>query len=258
MAINAIEWAFEQDVAVPSAKLVLLSLADHANATGYCWPSIARLAKRTGLSRATIFRSIETLTGLGLVSQAYEQGKVNRYNLILPVSPCNQSHDDTSIMVIPHPSHSETTPVSSCDQTRLMVRPEPSLTIKEPSVKRARAISADWCASDNLIAWAKERTPHVDIAIESEKFVNYYQSKGESRKDWDASWRNWMLRSIRDYKAGASGYATRGDQRRTRNSERIDAAMARRDSSSVPRDDNVAGLRDVPTLRLVTGSQAID
>lgn len=258
MAINAIEWAFEQNISIPSAKLVLLSLADHANATGYCWPSVARLVKRTGLSRATIFRSIETLTGLGLVSQAYEQGKVNRYNLMLPVSSCNQSHSDTSITVIPPPSHDETTPVSPCDQTRLMVIPEPSVTVKEPSMKRARAISADWCASDTLLAWAKERAPNVDTTIESEKFVNYYQSKGESRKDWDASWRNWIIRATRDYTSGGSRFPTRSDERRTRNSERIDAAMARRDSGSVQGHDNVTRLRDVPALRLVVGSQAID
>lgn len=258
MAINAIEWAFEQDVAIPSAKLVLLSLADHANATGYCWPSIARLSKRTGLSRATIFRSIETLTGLGLVAQSYTQGKVNKYTLILPVSLCDQSHDDTSITMIPHPSHGETTPVSSCDQTRLMVRPEPSLTTKEPSMKRARAISADWEPDDKLLAWAVERAPNVDTNIESEKFINYYLSKGDARKDWAASWRNWIIRATRDYTGGGSRFPTRGDTRRTRNSERIDAAMARRDVSSVSGHDNVTGLRDVPTLRLVVGSESLD
>ncbi len=258
MAINAIEWAFEQNVSVPSAKLVLLSLADHANVTGYCWPSIARLSKRTGLSRATIFRSIETLTGLGLVAQAYEQGKVNKYNLILPVSSCDQSHGDTSIMVIPDPSQIETTPVSSCDQTSLMVRPEPSLTIKEPPSKRARAISADWKPDENLLAWAVERAPNVDTNIESEKFINYYLSKGDARKDWAASWRNWIIRATRDYTNGGSRFPTRSDTRRTRNSERIDAAMARRDGSSIQGHDNVTGLRDVPTLRLVAGSEAID
>jgi len=258
MAINAIEWAFQQDVAVPSAKLVLLSLADHANATGYCWPSIARIVQRTGLSRATVFRSIETLTGLGLVAQAYEQGKVNKYTLILPVSSCDQSHDDTSITVRPHPSHDETPPVSQCDGTSLMVRPEPSLTIKEPSTKRARAISADWEPDQSLLAWAVERAPNVDTNIESEKFINYYLSKGDARKDWAASWRNWIIRATRDYTNGGSRFPTRGDTRRTRNSERIDAAMARRDSSSVQGHDNVSGLRDVPALRLVVGSQAID
>lgn len=258
MAINAIEWAFEQEISVPSAKLVLLSLADHANKSGYCWPSIARLSKRTGLSRATIFRSIETLTGLGLVAQAYEQGKVNKYNLILPVSSCDQSHGDTSIMVIPDPSHIETPPVSSCDQTRLMVRPEPSLTIKEPSTKRARAISADWMPDASLLAWAVERAPNVDTNIESEKFINYYLSKGDARKDWAASWRNWIIRATRDYTNGGSRFPTRMDQRRTRNSERINAAMARRDEGSIQGHGNEPGLCLAPTLRLVAGSDSFD
>lgn len=258
MAINAIEWAFEQNIAIPSAKLVLLSLADHANTTGYCWPSIARLSKRTGLSRATIFRSIETLTGLGLIAQSYTQGKVNKYTLTLPVSSCDQSHTETSIMVTPHQYHSDTTPVSSCDQTSLIVRPKPSLTIKEPSSKRARAISADWEPSESLLAWAVERAPSVDTNIESEKFVNYYLSKGDARKDWAASWRNWIIRATRDYTNGGSRFPTRMDQRRTRNSERINAAMARRDEGSIQGQCNEPGLCVTPTLRLVTGSTKVD
>jgi hypothetical protein len=45
----------------PTAKLVLLRLADMANHTGRAWPSVSRLVADTGLARSSVFRILKNL-----------------------------------------------------------------------------------------------------------------------------------------------------------------------------------------------------
>jgi DNA-binding transcriptional MocR family regulator len=84
MSIAALAWAFAQDCPTPSAKLVLLRLAWHANKAGDCWPSYGRLANELGLGRRTVIQQIQMLIDTGLVS--FERGggahsNPNRYRL---------------------------------------------------------------------------------------------------------------------------------------------------------------------------------
>ena len=64
----------------PSDKLVLLSLADHAkNGNGQCWPSVARIVRRTGLSDRQVQRSTSSLASVGLISIIRRAGRSNTY-----------------------------------------------------------------------------------------------------------------------------------------------------------------------------------
>src|SRR5262249_34741264 len=67
MSIPAINWVFKQQIGKPSAKLVLVTLADHADADGKCWPSLRTIAARTELSRDTVVRSIRLLESNGFI-----------------------------------------------------------------------------------------------------------------------------------------------------------------------------------------------
>lgn len=57
------------DVKGPAKRLVLLAVANHANARGYCWPGIASLAGSTGLGRSTVFRTLTDLENEGLLER---------------------------------------------------------------------------------------------------------------------------------------------------------------------------------------------
>lgn len=56
------------------------------------------------------------------------------------------------------------------------------------------------------MAWADEKSiPYHDVVTETERFVNHYLGNGETRADWNASWRNWMTSPLRSQgKARAS------------------------------------------------------
>lgn len=67
MSLDALKWAWEQDCPNPTSKLVLMALADHANADGECWPSMNRVAQLTGVSPRQVSTHITRLVAAGFV-----------------------------------------------------------------------------------------------------------------------------------------------------------------------------------------------
>ena len=76
-------------------------------------------------------------------------------------------------------------------------RPDP-LTEAKASVprKRAQRIPDGFEVPPEMVAWGREKVPHVDGRLETEKFINYWTAKSgkdATKLDWVATWRNWML-----------------------------------------------------------------
>lgn len=67
VSIEAVVWAFRQQGLSPTAKLVLVSLAEHCTSGGECWPAQGRLAAACGLARETINRHLRALATAGLI-----------------------------------------------------------------------------------------------------------------------------------------------------------------------------------------------
>jgi hypothetical protein len=62
--------------------------------------------------------------------------------------------------------------------------------------KRGTRIPADFIATPEMVAWAREHAPTVDGPRETAKFVNYWQAIAGAKGvklDWVATWRNWLL-----------------------------------------------------------------
>ena len=211
MAIAAIEWAFNQSTPNPSAKLVLLALADHADEHGHCWPGIARIEQRTGLSRSTVIRALAELETGRLIERTRRGTTSNSYTL-------------TSVTMTPPKCHHDTTP-------SVTMTPEPSLeTSKKPNRARAQlsSITEDWHPDADLWKWAHDNFPlftREDLTNATDRFRDHWISKAERRADWRASWRNWIRNDAKF--AARSHSATRLDRVRSTNAERINAAMDR-------------------------------
>lgn len=67
MSFQAATWALAQRVGSPSAKCVLLALANYADEYGECWPSQARLAEDTDQSVDSVQRRLRDLAEMGLI-----------------------------------------------------------------------------------------------------------------------------------------------------------------------------------------------
>lgn len=68
MSVYATGWAKRQDLRNPTAKTVLVAIADYADEDGFAWPSQERLARDTAYCPRTIRRAIATLARMGFIS----------------------------------------------------------------------------------------------------------------------------------------------------------------------------------------------
>ncbi|MFI1563835.1 helix-turn-helix domain-containing protein [Streptomyces sp. NPDC020490] len=100
MSIEAMAWAFRQNIAKPGAKLVLLALCDFADESWSCFPGQATLAEKTSQGERTVRRHLEWLEQEGfIVSHArFSDGRrtSNRYTIHVPRAQRPPSASPTS------------------------------------------------------------------------------------------------------------------------------------------------------------------
>jgi hypothetical protein len=117
------------------------------------------------------------------------------------------------------PSH-DNRMANECD-VDAPTRPDQTKEAKASSsrTKRGTRIPADFTASPEMVAWARENAPTVDGPRETAKFINYYQALAGTKGvklDWVATWRNWMLNA-----------AERAPQGKPTASDKMQGTMAR-------------------------------
>ena len=88
--------------------------------------------------------------------------------------------------------------------------PETGSVSRQP--KKATPVPSDFPITESLKNWAVENHVKADLSKETEKFLDYYRSKGQAMKDWTAAWRNWMRRAG-DFKGSASASSGDGETR---------------------------------------------
>jgi DNA-binding transcriptional ArsR family regulator len=91
MSVKLLSWVLEEvpyrfpDLD-PTARLILLILADHFNdQEGAAWPSHGRVARMAGVSEDTVRRHLKRLEELELISSKPREGRSNLY--VIPPAP---------------------------------------------------------------------------------------------------------------------------------------------------------------------------
>ena len=102
MSFLALRTAWETPCPSPSAKLVLLAIADCISKAGVAWPSVGEIARKTELASRTVLRQIIVLEESGLIECKKTQGRSNRYSLTTPDTASPPPMTDC------HPCHSVT------------------------------------------------------------------------------------------------------------------------------------------------------
>lgn len=213
MSLRATSWAWTV-VAPPTAKFVLVALADHADEAGLCWPSIARLRQYTCLSERAVRGAIRALEAAGLLATDKRDGLNSRYTLAV-----RSSYGPRQEM----PGCAEATPAGDAGDPGSTCRgggqempgtpagdaPEPSITVNEPSMNRSVVRRAERAPRETQgtrlpVGWVPS-PPEEDFAAElgidpaatTDRFRDYWaaQPGAKGRKaDWPATWRNWCRR----------------------------------------------------------------
>lgn len=92
MSIHAVSAAFKFECPSPTAKLVLLALANYADADGLAYPSVKRMTVETGLCDRAVRKAIKALADIGaleIVTQRRPDGsqKSSQYRLTPQTAP---------------------------------------------------------------------------------------------------------------------------------------------------------------------------
>ncbi len=97
MSIQAVAWVLDQLIRDPWKKLIMISLANHADhTTGECWPSMRLIAKEASCRRETVQRKLPELETDGLIqiikADKGDRRRVHTYRLLMPGVCASHAH----------------------------------------------------------------------------------------------------------------------------------------------------------------------
>jgi hypothetical protein len=187
-------------------KAVLMSLADQADETGLCWPSIALTAERTCFTDRAVQKAIQALAAKAVLSvQVSPGGKSNKYTInpeprsplattdnasdSEPHSPFNGEPRSPRTTFTPNHVHRNGEPRSPNGEPR---SPKPSRTIKEPKGISIRPDDVDAALWSEWTTHRKAKRATVtdgvlkSLRTEAEK-LNWSLSQA-MRKQLDRGW----------------------------------------------------------------------
>lgn len=124
MSIQAVAWVLEYSEATLADRLVLIAIANHADARGWnAWPKVDQIALEARVDRRTVYRSIEALEALGELTVQRRPSRTSIYG-ITAMMGCQDATPQG--MADRHPG------VTSTARKGGRLPPEPSRTVHEP------------------------------------------------------------------------------------------------------------------------------
>ena len=215
LSIAHVQFALDHATNVSGSELlVLVSLAEWADADGFCWPSHDSIARRARVSRRQAIRLVQNLVDKGLVKQVGRRQRSNEYVITCDIAASQQSemsHVTSSAPDVTSGASHVTPSALTCD---IAMSPEPieppirttSKNHQGERARRATQIPDVFEVTDELYGWAWSELDiqRAEVDRETAKFMDYHRAKGSTMKDWVAAWRNWMRNSVTFKRPAAS------------------------------------------------------
>lgn len=194
-------------------KFVLLAFADFADDDGRCYPSIRRIAWKTGYDARQIKRLLSNLRSKGLL-RVHRNALPNFPVVYLVVTAAGDKLTPLQprggdILSLPGLELGQNVTPGVTDLTGrgdthvtpgvAAMSPNPSSNHQEPSGKsksRASALPPDFDLTDSRREYAFSKgiaTPEEEM----EAFKAHHTAHGKTMKNWDAAWRTWCINAKR-------------------------------------------------------------
>lgn len=185
MSLHYTSQAWKTPVTDFKAKLVLLKLADNANDQGVAWPHIETIVSDTSLCRSSVFRALDKLEELGLITRSRGRNEV-----VYQIQKCPT---DTSRSVPQTPQKCLTDTSTGVSQTLTLTKEQSREHIGEEVEKPQRFQKP---TIPEVHAYGMTLTPRF---LKAQQFVDYYESKGwvigkSPMKSWKAAVRTWQAK----------------------------------------------------------------
>jgi hypothetical protein len=215
-------WVWDTSPAAGNDLLLLLAIADFADDEGEAFPSVETLARKTRMSRSTVFRTQKNCIGKRWleISQHGTGRSTSRYRILMDgpsgtrLTPQGSQDDTTtSLNLTPQGFQNDTPGVSdrpprgvTADTQNHQGTEEQEDSLRSSSAPRKRGsttaakrgtrIPEDFALTDAMREWGRENAPHVDGERETQKFINHFSSVPGSKGvklNWERTWHNWIL-----------------------------------------------------------------
>jgi hypothetical protein len=179
MSFAALNWAFE--LAITGArKSVLLVLANHADDTGECWPSLQRIALHAGVTDRGAQKALRELEQLALVTTRLVPGRNSRYVLALgTVTPERNS----PLVGEARPNHIHPTPERSS-------LPPPNVVPKPPNLVRPNLQEPSIQPTENHQTHPREQVDHL---FEDPQPTRKSSKNIPAKENIEAEFRDWWV-----------------------------------------------------------------
>lgn len=186
----------------PTEKLLLIALANYADADDQCWPSNRRLCADTELSERTIRNGLKSLADAGLIER-HERNRENGsrsadlFTLRLWAARAagggGANGAEGGGQSLPGGGANAAPPEPS-------IEPKKEKKTPSESKKTASRLPTDWTPTDTDMAYALGKgIPKSRAELMAEKFRNYWVAKsgpGATKLDWGYTWQNWVLTEL--------------------------------------------------------------
>lgn len=153
-----VKWAWEASISNSSEKFVLVALAQHANREGTCYPSVARIMRRTALGERCVQSKLKSLEMRGLLRRTTRAGTSTLYYLT-PVTDV-PSQVGRAAADAPHPRKTCTPPPQQMHPTPAIGAP------KLPKTTNKKTIN-EFVPDKNLAFKDVEPASHFNIFLTS-------------------------------------------------------------------------------------------
>lgn len=187
MSIEAIARVLNLEMSDPSAKLVLIGLANHTGPTGQCYPSVRLLMKYSGLSERAVRATIKRLETDGYIKVERRTGTSSLYFLGEPLQLVQGGGADFAGGEVQqlHPNRNNNRKTNASD---------------------ARAgLSTDW-RPDNF-SEIETQYPGIDVDHQLALFIADNNANATVLANPEAAFSKWMLRT-KDLKTPPKARAT--------------------------------------------------
>jgi DNA-binding transcriptional ArsR family regulator len=212
MSISFMALAWKTDIPA-GRKLVLLSLCDHADSQGECYPSVEAIAHKCSMGQRTVQQHIGDLERVGMLVRRFRKGRSTLYRLqpakfsksvesaVAQIAPSTCAASDTLPPQHMHHAPADPTPIYVSDPST------------NHQVVRSTPLPDNWVLPLLWAEWALQQQSTwtmADVQFVAEKFRDYWAALPGPRgmkADWFAAWRNWCRNEqrFRHHRAEAYG-----------------------------------------------------
>lgn len=206
-----------------SALRVWLLMLRMANRKGTCWPTLAQLAQRSRVNRATVSRAITRLINEGAIArlEAGKKGRATEYQLLAAggqvgrtdsqasavagdlgsgsMSPCRTAEAISATAASVHKVRR-----TKAAPTRLKNKTKRSSNISAAASQTLRGyhwdITSGFHLSDTALADLRECFPLLNIdqqLRQADAWLKANSARSQKKSDWARFVTNWLLRSTR-------------------------------------------------------------